>query len=157
MKAGYIAISIIIAMCIFVAGCGECPVNKQTAENNKPAPKPEKKDEAPTDITNIKPGELAKSLGKNVTITGTVYLAKMGWFVQAECGDIWLADTELPDETSDKKITAKGKLIQRSDLPVFIEKEGEPIRSGISVPPGTDLKEASKRYLIEKPEWKPAK
>jgi len=47
-----------------------------------------------------------------------------------------------------KLVKVTGKLIVRHDLPVFVEEEGAPIRQGMPVPPGTDVHEASRRYLL---------
>ncbi|MGC4118013.1 MAG: hypothetical protein QM765_26375 [Myxococcales bacterium] len=46
-----------------------------------------------------------------------------------------------------------GKVIERSDLPVFIERPGEPRRSGIPVPEGADAKAAAHRYLLADATW----
>ena len=50
-----------------------------------------------------------------------------------------------------------GVVAKRYDLPVFVPRKGEPVVQGIPVPEGTDLHEAGKRYIIEKPVWRPVK
>ena len=49
------------------------------------------------------------------------------------------------------KIT--GTVIERHDLPVFILGKDEQPRAGIPVPEGTDLQQASRRFLIENAKW----
>jgi len=36
---------------------------------------------------------------------------------------------------------------------IFIQKEGEPAAAGIPVPPGTDLRKASHRYVVRDAKW----
>ena len=98
----------------------------------------------------------SKYLSKEVTIRGTAENMKVGAFVAGknqeglyiESLDYW------PDGFSGKEVAVKGVLIKRYDLPVFIPKEGEPVLTGIPVSEGTDLHEASKRYLLKNATWK---
>lgn len=46
-------------------------------------------------------------------------------------------------------VQVRGTVVQRSDLPVFVQDPDEPIMQGISVPEGTDLEQARKRWVIE--------
>ncbi len=46
-------------------------------------------------------------------------------------------------------VHVRGTVVQRSDLPVFVQNPDEPIMQGISVPEGTDLEQARKRWVIE--------
>jgi hypothetical protein len=46
-------------------------------------------------------------------------------------------------------VQVRGTVVQRSDLPVFIQDPNEPIMQGMPVPPGTDLEQARKRWVIE--------
>jgi hypothetical protein len=41
----------------------------------------------------------------------------------------------------------------RHDLPVFVQKPGEPPLQGIPVPEGTDLHAASRRYVVRDATW----
>ena len=50
-------------------------------------------------------------------------------------------------------VEVTGVLIGKYDLPVYIQKDGEPAGAGIPVPEGTDLKMASFRLLIDKAKW----
>ena len=46
-----------------------------------------------------------------------------------------------------------GTLIEKYDLAVLLYKEGDPIKTGIPVPEGTDLRKASQRYLLKDAIW----
>jgi hypothetical protein len=46
-------------------------------------------------------------------------------------------------------VQVRGTVVQRSDLPVFVEDPNAPIMQGIPVPEGTDLEQARKRWVIE--------
>ena len=52
-----------------------------------------------------------------------------------------------------KRVVCRGRLVERYDLPVFEDKPDAPKREGIPVPPGTDMHEASRRYLLTSAEW----
>ena len=97
----------------------------------------------------------AGQLLKVVTVEGTAYNSKMGAFLENDDkGDIWVASLDAwPDGYQGKRVIVTGIVVKRHDLPVFVQKEGEPARSGIPVPEGTDLHEASGRYLLENAEW----
>ena len=66
--------------------------------------------------------------------------------------DSWPEDYYLGNDSC-KTVKLTGVLIEAYDLPVYIHKKGEPLRSGIPVPEGTDLKQASHRYLIKNYKW----
>jgi hypothetical protein len=46
-----------------------------------------------------------------------------------------------------------GTVVERSDLPVFVPRPGEPIVQGIPVEPDADLERAKKRYLLQNATW----
>jgi hypothetical protein len=46
-------------------------------------------------------------------------------------------------------VQVRGTIVERSDLPVFIADPNEPIMQGMPAPPGTDLEQARKRWVIE--------
>lgn len=112
-------------------------------------------------ITNLDEGELNKHLGKKVTIQGKTVNAKLGALLITENGNsIWINNLKewpegyyLGDENC-KTVIITGRIIQKNDLPVFIYKEGDPDRSGMPVPEGTDLEKAKQRFLIKKAKWK---
>ena len=95
-------------------------------------------------------------LSKEVTISGIAENMKVGAFVSVrnqeglyiDSLDIW------PDGYHRKVVEVKGVVIKKHDLPVFIQKDGQPAISGIPVPEGTDLHAESKRYLLKDSTWK---
>ena len=90
-----------------------------------------------------------------ISVEGTARQAKTGPLVALDDGSImWVDLDEWPDEVSGKRVIVSGITSTRSDLPVFIRKEGEPIRSGIPVPEGTDLTKASQRQVLTKVQFK---
>ena len=95
-------------------------------------------------------------LSKEVTIRGTAENMKVGAFVAGKHIEGLYIDSlnYWPDDFNGKEVEVTGVVIKRHDLPVFIQKEGEPIISGIPVPKGTDLHSASKRYLLKNANWK---
>jgi hypothetical protein len=46
-------------------------------------------------------------------------------------------------------VRVRGTVVQRSDLPVFVQDPNAPIMQGMPVPEGTDLEQARKRWVIE--------
>ena len=102
-----------------------------------------------------------QELGKRVTVTGMAINRTVGAFVAFEGSGIYV---DLPSNSwpiglyhGDGKgelVEVKGTVTQRADLPVFIQEPGAPVKEGIPLPPGTDLKEAAKRYVLEGAEWK---
>ena len=112
-------------------------------------------------LTSLDDKSLNTALGKNVTIKGKAVDAKLGALLMKDDGStIWINNLDSWPEVfynrgdEGKVIEVTGKIIEKYDLPVFISKEGDPPRSGIPVPKGTDLKKASHRYLIDDAKWK---
>ncbi|MCA9706241.1 MAG: hypothetical protein KDK70_10370 [Myxococcales bacterium] len=52
-----------------------------------------------------------------------------------------------------RELTVTGVLHEDHGLPVFVPKEGEPVVQGIPVPEGTDLEQASRRYVLRDASW----
>lgn len=100
-----------------------------------------------------------KYLGKTITVAGRAANAKLGPQVICRGFSLWIDGMQSwPDKYYSKKggrrVRVTGVLIERHDLPVFIHKPGDPIMSGMPVPPGTDLKKARHRYLLKNVRWK---
>ena len=72
---------------------------------------------------------------------------------------IWIDNLETwpegycPGDDNSKIININGIVIERYDKPVFIYRDGEEIQSGIPVPEGTNLREASHRFLLKDVKW----
>lgn len=109
--------------------------------------------------TKLEEATLNDLKGKKVTIIGKTINLHLGAMVKTEGYSIWIENLDCwPNgyylgEDKCKTVRITGKIIQKSDLPVFLYKEGDPIRSGIPVPEGTDLKKAKRRFLLRNADW----
>ena len=100
---------------------------------------------------------LPDSLGKKITLIGKAINAKLGAFLLLDNGSyVWIKNKDswpskfYNGNLSGVYVKVTGTLIEAFDKPVYIHNEGDLPRAGIPVPPGTDLKKASHRYLFEK-------
>lgn len=104
----------------------------------------------------------AANLGKRITVLGEPRNLKLGAQLAGEGFDLWIKgldswpDDVIPSGHTGKRLKVTGVLIEDHSLPVFVPKEGEPIKSGMPVPEGTDLKQASHRFLLDQATWEPA-
>jgi len=105
-------------------------------------------------------GHLSDSLGKVIAVTGKAANTKMGaLLIMKDSTSLWIEGLDswpkeyYLGEEKGKTLKVSGTVIEKYDLPVFIYKEGDPIKSGMPVPEGTDLKKASHRYLLKDAEW----
>lgn len=98
---------------------------------------------------------LEEQLGKEITLVGVAQNLKIGALLSGKNFSVWIDNMDgWPDNARDKNVSVTGTLIERHDLPVFIQKRGNrDIPSGISVPKGTDLHEAAHRYLLKDVKW----
>ena len=108
--------------------------------------------------------DLKELVGKKVTLVGKTVNRHLGAVLALENGQIvWMDEMfSWPDgyytEKESKIAQVTGVLTERYDLPVFIQDENDSIvLHGIPVPKGTNLKEASHRYLIKDFDWKEIK
>lgn len=83
-----------------------------------------------------------------VTMEGVAARAKMGAMLQTGREVVWVDLDEWPDSMIGARVRVRGRWSSRADLPVFVAEDGEPMRAGIPVPPGTDLAEAAKRKVL---------
>jgi hypothetical protein len=65
----------------------------------------------------------------------------------------WVDLDDWPSDVLGKRVRVTGEMSQRSDLPVFVHRKGDPIRSGMPVPEGTDVKKASQRQVLTNLKW----
>jgi hypothetical protein len=94
-------------------------------------------------------------LGQVVTIEGTAEDAKLGAVLTRPGDMVWIDGLDAwPRGLRGKRVQVTGKVIQRADLPVFVQREGEPQEQGIPVPPGTDVEKARRRFLLTEARWK---
>jgi len=100
------------------------------------------------------PPSLRDRLGQQVTLEGVAETRKLGAALRGSDFDVWIDRMERwPAEALGRKVRVTGILEERHDLPVYIQKAGEPPAAGIPVPEGTDLREASRRYLVRDSKW----
>lgn len=83
-------------------------------------------------------------------ITGLAVNTKSGAAMQVGHEMVYIAERDAwPEILLNKALRINGRRRVVSDLPVFIPKPGEPQRSGMPVPEGTDLEEAARRTVID--------
>ena len=101
---------------------------------------------------------LDTKLGHVVTLEGLPEDAKLGAVLMIGGGQtVWIDGLDAwPPELRGKVVDVTGKVIERSDLPVFVHQDGEPEKAGIPVGPGTDLAQARRRFLLTEARWKVA-
>ena len=93
-------------------------------------------------------------LGRQVTLEGTAEARKLGAVLRGNGFDVWIDRLQdWPGQYVGHRVRVSGILEERHDLPVFIQKAGEPVAGGIPVPEGTDLQQASRRYVVRDAKW----
>ncbi len=95
-----------------------------------------------------------ENIGREMSLEGIARNRVMGAVLQGEGFEVWIEGLEfLPEEMNGKNVRVSGTLGEANDLPVFVQKEGEPIQQGIPVPEGTDLQAASHRFILKGAKW----
>jgi len=89
-----------------------------------------------------------------VTVVGMATIAKVGALLQTDNGPVWVNWSEWPEGALGQTVEVTGHWTSLHDLPVFISKQGDPPKTGIPVPPGTDLVEASARDVLIVESWR---
>ena len=98
--------------------------------------------------------DLQARLGQPVTLEGVAEARKLGAAVRGSGFEVWIDRLdEWPAGAAGRKVRVTGVLEERHDLPVYIQKAGEPPVAGIPVPEGTDLRQASRRYVVREAKW----
>ncbi|MCA9690521.1 MAG: hypothetical protein KC636_12990 [Myxococcales bacterium] len=95
-------------------------------------------------------------LGERVTVTGTPINRKGGAALDVDGEHLWIDGLHSwPDDIIARggPLSVQGVLAEDHGLPVFVPKDDEPIVQGVPVPEGTDLKAASRRYLLRQASW----
>lgn len=99
-------------------------------------------------------GRLATLLGQTVTLEGVAETRKLGAALRGKDFDVWIDQLQdWPRSDVGQRVRVTGVLEERYDLPVYIQRRGEPASGGMPVPEGTDLREASRRYIVRDPKW----
>jgi hypothetical protein len=106
--------------------------------------------------TKLPPDRLKSLVGTQVVLVGVAESRKGGAAIRGLDFYVWLRDVNSwPENVVTKKVEVRGRLEVDHGLPVFVQNASDPISpQGIPVPEGTDLKKASKRYVLTHPTWK---
>ncbi len=97
---------------------------------------------------------LAAHVGERVVLEGIAEPRKLGAAVRGDGFDVWVEQLhDWPVEFVGKRVRIAGILEERHDLPVVVQRPGEPIVAGIPVAEGQDLHAASLRYVIRAARW----
>jgi hypothetical protein len=94
-----------------------------------------------------------------VTLEGTAANAKLGALLQGKDDAIWIDGLDSwPDGfyaggDQGKRLRVTGTVIRKDDVPVFVQKPGEPPRAGIPVGSEEELEKARWRYLLADAKW----
>lgn len=100
------------------------------------------------------PSPWESKLGQVIMVEGTAVNAKLGALVDTGSETLWIDGMHSwPESAWDRRVKVTGRVIERSDLPVFVQKEGEPRMQGIPVPAGTDIEKARRRFLLSEVQW----
>jgi hypothetical protein len=105
------------------------------------------------------PRNWSSHLGHEVTVEGIAQNAKLGALLVSDGADIWIdglswwPDSVLQAAKAGKRVRVTGTAIERYDLPVFIPQEENSVKGGILVSPGSDLRDASRRFLLKNATW----
>jgi hypothetical protein len=138
MKTTLLAFSIsaLVSLAVF-AGEKQSKQSKEIAEEKKPEE------------------VIASNLGKKVTFSGEAESRHLGAVLRGKGFSIWIDGLhDWPDDLRGKRVSVTGTVIERHDLPVFIQNRANRGVQGIPVPKGTNLHEAAHRYLLKDATWK---
>jgi hypothetical protein len=105
------------------------------------------------------PKEWSGHVGRRVTLEGTAANARLGALLQGKENVIWIEGLDSWPEgfyvegDQGKRLRVTGIVIRKDDLPVFVQKPGEPPRAGIPVGSEEELEKAKWRYLLTDAQW----
>ena len=102
----------------------------------------------------VRAASLRSSVGQRVTLVGIAEPRTLGAALRCDGFDVWIDELhDWPSVCLDQRVRVVGVLEERHDLPVFVRRPGEWPVQGIPVPEGTDMHEASRRYVVRNLEW----
>ena len=101
------------------------------------------------------PKDWSEHIGKKVTLDGTPANAKLGAVLVGDGSEVWIDGLEeWPAECfgqggKGKRVRVIGTIVKRDDLPVLVQKPGDPPRAGIPVLSEEELEKAKWRFLLK--------
>src|SRR4051812_14906971 len=116
-------------LCLLVVNLSGCS-QSQTTLPNEPGPR---------DRLMGWPKDWSGHVGEAVTLEGTAADGNLGGLLQGEGGSIWIDGLEAWPQgfyfggDQGKRLRVTGTVIKKDDLPVFVQRPGEPTRAGIPV------------------------
>jgi hypothetical protein len=104
------------------------------------------------------PNDWSGHIGQTVTLEGRAANAKLGAVLKGKEGAIWIDGLDSWPEGyvsggDGKHLRVTGTVIKKDDLPVFVQKPGEPPQAGIPVTSEEEREKAKWRYLIKDAKW----
>lgn len=105
------------------------------------------------------PTDWSKHLGKTLTLEGTAANAKLGALLLGKDNAIWIDGLQswpkgfYQGGDHGKRLRVTGTVIKRDDMPVFVEKPGEPPQAGMPVKSEAELEKAKWRYVLKDAKW----
>lgn len=93
-------------------------------------------------------------LGRTITVEGVAENRKDGAVLRVGQAELWLPQmTGWPDPGAGR-VRATGRLSEDHGRPVFVRRPEAPIVQGVEVPEGTELREASHRWVLLDASWR---
>ncbi len=139
------------AVLALLFGLAGCPDSTPPASPAAPASQPTRREAVSVTKEN---------LGKRITLEGRAVDAKLGAELIGDGFSVWIDGLDSwPDgywsmaKRDGTRVRVSGVLAEDHATPVFVQKEGEPIRSGVPVVEGTDLDAASHRFVLKDATW----
>lgn len=97
-------------------------------------------------------GDWGQLVGETIRVAGRAENRKIGPYLKMADGGVWVEGTwrgrAWPASVHGRRVVVTGTVAVRHDLPVYVQRPGELSLAGIPVPEGTDLHEASRRYVL---------
>ena len=91
---------------------------------------------------------------RRVTVVGVARDAKLGAVVETGEGLVWIDGlVSWPEGLAGRRVRAEGVSTERADLPVFVQREGEPVKSGMPVSSAEEVEAARKRTVLVNARW----
>lgn len=94
-----------------------------------------------------------QDLGRTITVEGIAENRKDGAVLRGGNFELWLPQLTGWPQRGTGRVRATGRLAEDHGRPVFVRRPDEPIVQGVEVPEGTDLKKASRRWILLDARW----